>query len=71
MRDCAANTGTLQCRGRVHTVSIAAANQEDFRKPFHLILNLSIGGQFTAAQPDQANFPLFMNVDYVRVWQRQ
>jgi beta-glucanase (GH16 family) len=54
----------------VHTVSITAANQEEFHKPFHLILNLAIGGQFTGAQPNQANFPLFMNVDYVRVWQR-
>jgi beta-glucanase (GH16 family) len=55
----------------VHTVSITAANQEEFHKPFHLILNLAIGGQFTGAQPNQANFPLFMNVDYVRVWQKQ
>jgi beta-glucanase (GH16 family) len=55
----------------VHTVSITAANQEEFHKPFHLILNLAIGGQFTGTQPNQANFPLFMNVDYVRVWQRQ
>jgi beta-glucanase (GH16 family) len=55
----------------VHTVSITAANQEEFHKPFHVILNLAIGGQFTGAQPNQANFPLFMNVDYVRVWQKQ
>ena len=54
----------------VHTVAITAANQEEFRKPFHLILNLAIGGQFTSAQPNQADFPLFMTVDYVRVWQK-
>jgi len=54
----------------VHTVAITAANQEEFHKPFHLILNLAIAGQFTAAQPNQANFPLFMTVDYVRVWQK-
>ncbi|HEY0484233.1 MAG TPA: glycoside hydrolase family 16 protein [Kofleriaceae bacterium] len=54
----------------VHTVAITAANQEEFRKPFHLILNLAIGGQFPGTQPVQANFPLFMNVDYVRVWQK-
>jgi beta-glucanase (GH16 family) len=55
----------------VHTVSITAANMEEFHKPFHIILNLAIGGQFPGTQPNQANFPLFMNVDYVRVWQRQ
>lgn len=54
----------------VHTVAITAANQEEFHKPFHLILNLAIAGQFTGAQPNQASFPLFMTVDYVRVWQK-
>ena len=51
-------------------MAITAANQEEFHKPFHLILNLAIGGQFTNAQPNQADFPLFMTVDYVRVWQK-
>ena len=55
----------------VHTVDISAANQEEFRKPFHIILNLALGGQFPGTQPIQANFPLFMMVDYVRVWQKQ
>jgi beta-glucanase (GH16 family) len=55
----------------VHTVNISAANQEEFRKPFHIILNLALGGQFPGTQPNQANFPLFMTVDYVRVWQKQ
>ncbi|TMQ06829.1 MAG: glycoside hydrolase family 16 protein [Deltaproteobacteria bacterium] len=55
----------------VHTVDITATNQEEFHKPFHIILNLAIGGQFPGTQPNQADFPLFMTVDYVRVWQRQ
>jgi beta-glucanase (GH16 family) len=55
----------------VHTVNITAANQEEFQRPFHLILNLAIAGQFPGTQPNQANFPLFMNVDYVRVWQKR
>ena len=55
----------------VHTVAITAANMEEFSKPFHIILNLALAGQFPGTQPNQANFPLFMNVDYVRVWQRQ
>jgi beta-glucanase (GH16 family) len=55
----------------VHTVNTSAANMEEFRKPFHIIMNLAISGQFTGfAQPNQADFPLFMYVDYVRVWRR-
>jgi beta-glucanase (GH16 family) len=56
----------------VHTVDITAANKEEFQKPFYIILNLALSGQFTGyAEPDKAIFPLYMNVDYVRVWQRQ
>jgi beta-glucanase (GH16 family) len=56
----------------VHTVDITAANKEEFRKPHHIILNLALGGQFTGyAEPNRADFPLTMSVDYVRVWQRQ
>ena len=55
----------------VHTVDITAGNMEEFHRPFHLILNLALSGQFTGnAIPNQADFPLFMRVDYVRVWQR-
>lgn len=54
----------------VHTVNITASNMEEFRKPFHIIMNLAIAGQFPGTQPNQANFPLFMTVDYVRVWQK-
>ncbi|PTL78515.1 beta-glucanase [Vitiosangium sp. GDMCC 1.1324] len=56
----------------VHTVDITAANKEEFQKPFYVILNLALSGQFTGnAQPNQADFPLYMYVDYVRVWQKQ
>jgi beta-glucanase (GH16 family) len=56
----------------VHTVDLSAGNKEEFRKPFHIILNLALSGQFTGnAQPVQSMFPLTMQVDYVRVWQRQ
>jgi beta-glucanase (GH16 family) len=54
----------------VHTVDITAGNMEEFHRPFHLILNLAIAGQFPGTTPNQADFPLFMRVDYVRVWQR-
>jgi|GEM_PF-3280382 len=56
----------------VHTVDLTAGNKEEFRKPFHIILNLALSGQFTNfAEPVQSQFPLTMSVDYVRVWQKQ
>jgi beta-glucanase (GH16 family) len=35
---------------------------------FYIILNLSIGGQFSGQTPDPTQFPLTMLVDYVRVY---
>ncbi|WP_394827783.1 family 16 glycosylhydrolase [Pendulispora albinea] len=55
----------------VHVVGITAANQEEFHKPFYIILNLAIAGQFPGTTPNKADFPLYMRVDHVRVWQRQ
>jgi beta-glucanase (GH16 family) len=52
----------------VKTKDVSAANQEEFRKPFHIYLNMAIAGRFPGTQPNQADFPLFMNVDYVRVY---
>lgn len=55
----------------VHTVDITASNREEFRKPFHIILNLALSGVFTGnAEPNKADYPLTMQVDYVRVWQK-
>ncbi len=51
------------------TEDISASNKEEFQKPFHLILNLALAGAFPAAEPNQADFPLYMNVDYIRVYQ--
>ncbi|WP_394835696.1 glycoside hydrolase family 16 protein [Pendulispora rubella] len=54
----------------VHVINVSAANREEFRKPFFIILNLALGGQFPGAEPNKADFPLYMRVDYVRVWQK-
>jgi beta-glucanase (GH16 family) len=41
-----------------------------FSTPFHMILNLAIGGDWAAAKGiDDAAMPQRMEVDYVRVWQ--
>lgn len=45
-----------------------------FDKPFHLILNLAIGGHLSESRNakgvDPAGFPKTMAVDWVRVWQK-
>ena len=40
-----------------------------FDQPFHIILNLAVGGHFDGyPDPDADYFPAEMEVDYVRVW---
>lgn len=45
-----------------------------FDQPFHLILNLAIGGHLSEGRNrkgvDDSGFPKMMTVDWVRVWQR-
>ena len=45
-------------------------NTEEFHKPFYLILNLAIGGNWPGSPNAQTNFPDSMMVDYVRVYQK-
>jgi beta-glucanase (GH16 family) len=40
-----------------------------FDQPFHLILNVSVGGQFLGPPDQTTSFPARMEVDYVRVYQ--
>jgi len=50
------------------TQSITASNMEEFQRPFHIIMNLALAGAFPGTTPNQADFPLSMNVDYIRVY---
>jgi beta-glucanase (GH16 family) len=54
---------------QVHIIDITPATLEEFRKPFYIILNMAIGGTLGGAV-DAASFPLYMYVDYVRVYQK-
>ena len=45
------------------------ATQWPYNHPFHLLLNLAIGGDWEGAA-DPAIFPIRMEVDYVRVYQK-
>ena len=43
-----------------------------YNKPFYLILNLAVGGAWGSLQGIDADaFPQTMEVDYVRVYQKQ
>ncbi len=43
--------------------------QGPFDQPFHLILNLAVGGTLPGAPDNSSEFPMTMDVDYVRVYQ--
>jgi beta-glucanase (GH16 family) len=55
----------------IKTQDISAANQEEFHNQnWFVILNMAISGSLTGwAQPNQSDFPCYMYVDYVRVYQ--
>ncbi len=42
-----------------------------FDRPFHLILNVAVGGAWPGPPDDSTKFPQRMEVDYVRVYQRE
>jgi beta-glucanase (GH16 family) len=44
---------------------------ETFNKPFHLILNLAVGGQFPGDPDNTTIFPQELIVDYIRIFQKQ
>ncbi|MEK3903539.1 MULTISPECIES: RICIN domain-containing protein [unclassified Paenibacillus] len=44
-------------------------NTEEFQKPFFLLLNLAVGGNWPGAPNASTSFPAQMLVDYVRVYQ--
>jgi len=49
----------------------AAPFPAPFDQPFHLILNVAVGGEWPGAPDEQTQFPQRMLVDYVRVYQRR
>ncbi|BCX46460.1 endo-1,3-beta-glucanase [Haloferula helveola] len=41
-----------------------------FDKPFHLVINLAVGGQFLGNPDASTSFPAEMQIDYVRVFEK-
>ncbi len=56
---------------QTHVIDTRPGTLEEFRKPFYLIFNLALAGSVPQMDPNPAEFPLFMRVDYVRVYQRR
>jgi beta-glucanase (GH16 family) len=56
---------------QTHIIDVTPATLEEFQKPFYVNLNLALAGAFPQMDPNPAEFPLFMQVDYVRVYQRR
>jgi beta-glucanase (GH16 family) len=58
---------------KYHTFAMNQADDKDdnpFRKPQYLLVNLALGGSW-GGQIDDTIFPQKFLVDYVRVYQRQ
>lgn len=51
-----------------HTVNISAAEFDEFRAPFYIILDLAIGGNWAGAPDGTTVWPQRMYVDWVRVY---
>ncbi|OWP64150.1 glycoside hydrolase family 16 [Hymenobacter amundsenii] len=57
---------------KYHEITIAnnAGGTEEFQRPFFLLLNLAVGGDWPGQTIDNSRFPATMSVDYVRVYQQ-
>jgi beta-glucanase (GH16 family) len=55
-----------------HTANIKnnINNTDAFHKPFFLLLNMAVGGNWPGAPNSASTFPDTMLVDYVKVWQK-
>jgi hypothetical protein len=53
---------------QTHVIDITPATLEEFKKPMHIIMNLALGGAFPATSPVQSQFPMSVQVDYVRYY---
>ena len=54
---------------QTHVIDTTPATLEEFRKPFHVIFNLALGGTYPGQNPVQSQFPLTASIDYVRYYQ--
>ncbi|RTQ48982.1 glycosyl hydrolase family protein [Hymenobacter gummosus] len=57
---------------KYHEINIAgnAGGTEEFQRPFFLLLNLAVAGNWPGQTVDESKLPAAMYVDYVRVYQK-
>ena len=57
---------------KYHEINIAnnAGGTEEFQRPFFLLLNLAVAGNWPGQAVDESKLPATMYVDYVRVYQK-
>ncbi len=53
------------------TSSSKGSPHAPFDQRFHLLLNVAVGGSWPGFPDDTTEFPQFMYVDYVRVYQKE
>jgi beta-glucanase (GH16 family) len=53
-----------------HMINTGNGSLDEFTKPFFLLLNVAVGGNWPGYPDGSTIFPVQMDVDYVRVWQR-
>lgn len=49
--------------------AVSGAQNYPFNNPFYFILNIAVGGQWPGYPDETTEFPQYMAVDYVRVFQ--
>ena len=54
-----------------HQVDTASPEFRAFDHPFHLVINLAVGGNWPAGPDESTVFPQRLVIDYIRVFQRQ
>jgi hypothetical protein len=51
------------------TITNGTGGTEEFQRPFFMLLNLAVAGDWPGQTVDESKLPATMNVDYVRVYQ--
>ncbi len=53
------------------TLNTSSEAMDEFRKPFYLIFNVAVGGNWPGSPDASTSFPTQMKIDYVRYFQEQ
>ncbi|RAI92193.1 glycoside hydrolase family 16 protein [Algoriphagus yeomjeoni] len=54
-----------------HRMDISSSTMDEFRKPFFILINLAVGGNWPGSPDNSTIFPQQFAVDYVRVFEKE